>query len=72
MAEIVPVGKRWRVKLQDGSFLLNNDTGEIRFFNRQSVAQFHADNLTRQEQNRSLSPSERHKQKFRQKHRLSW
>jgi hypothetical protein len=57
MAEIVQIGKRWRVKRADGSYLLNNHTGKIAYFNKQAMAQFRADMLTKREQEGPRPPS---------------
>lgn len=48
MANIEPVGKRWRVCDKDGFYLLNR-SGNIRYFNDEKRAQIAANAITQQE-----------------------
>ena len=54
MATIEQNGKRWHIRLADGSLLLDKKTGKTRYFNKAEWAQFFADNITEQEKHPRL------------------
>jgi hypothetical protein len=49
MATVEQIGKRWYIRLKDGSFLKNKDNNNARYFNSQYMAEFIAADINEQE-----------------------